>query len=241
MRRLDVLIVDDEPPACRRLERLLSELDGVERVRSAGSGDQAQAVCREQVPDVVLLDVEMPGPDGLEVAEALAGLDQPPGIIFVTAFENYAVDAFRVRALDYLVKPVRAGRLAEALERARADGPAAPEPPPRLLARVGDRTVVIPLADIRLLQAEDKYTTVHYPGGTALLDDSLVSLEQNHPELLYRVHRNALVSANHVQELFRDGNGRYCVRIADCPVTPEVSRRNLARLRKLLAGPSGAP
>lgn len=231
---LSVLVVDDEAPAVRRLQRLLDQQSRVRCVGTAAQAAEAIAACRQLHPDVVLLDVEMPGMDGVQAARELMRLPQPPQVIFVTAFERYAVDAFDLQALDYLVKPVRAERLEQALERAaqavarqRARGAI-------LTARLGEKLLVIPVAEIRLLQAEDKYTCVHYPGGQALIDDSLLSLEERFGDHFIRVHRAALVSRAHLRALFRDGDGQERVQIDGCTVTPEVSRRSLAGLRRQL-------
>lgn len=236
---IKVMVVDDEPLARSRLERLLGEIRDVELVGSAANGAEALDQCRKLHPDLVLLDVEMPEVSGLVVAEKLSGLDPAPAVIFTTAFENYAVEAFAVRALDYLVKPVRAERLEEALDRVRTRAAENAEPPVSLSARIGDRLVLIPMDEIRLLLAEDKYTCVHHLKGSALVEDSLVTLEEKYPDHFLRVHRNALVSRSHVQELFRTPDGAYCVRIAHCRLTPEVSRRNLAGLRRFLTRPRG--
>lgn len=230
-----VLVVDDEAPAVRRLERLLAAREDTEFVGAAHSGEQALDACRRLRPDVVLMDVEMPGLDGVEAARRLQEQDRPPAVIFVTAFERYAVDAFDVQALDYLVKPVRAERLDQALARAAARLRAL-KAPATLSARLGERLLAIPLADVRLLQAEDKYTCVHYLGGEALIEDSLLSLEDRFGDRFLRVHRSALVSRRHLRALFRDEHGHERVEIDDCPVQPEVSRRNLSAVRHTLKG-----
>lgn len=238
MNHLSVLIVDDEPLARRRLRRLLDQQAGVELVGEAADAEAALAMCRARSPDLVLLDVEMPGEDGISLAGRLARLARPPAVVYVTAFAAYAVDAFAVEARDYLVKPVRAERLAHALERVRASLPLVTGGRRQLSARIGDRLQVIPVEQIRLLIAEDKYTCVHHLEGTALVEDSLVALEQEFPGDFVRIHRNALVARNHLRELVREPDGRTCVRIAGCPETPEVSRRNLPGLRRVLTGDS---
>lgn len=228
---LGVIIVDDEPPAIRRLDRLLAQIDGVGVLDRL---DQAALVverCRQVRPDVVLLDVAMPGTDGVQLARELKKLEVPPAVIFTTAYEEYAVDAFELEALDYLVKPIRVERLAAALERARQQRPGRPA---ALSARLGERLMSIPVADIRVLLAEDKYTCVHYLGGEALIDDSLVSLEQRFPDRFVRVHRNALVSITHLRGLFRDSEGNERVEVDGVECRPELSRRNRSRVRRLL-------
>lgn len=231
---LKVLVVDDEAPAVRRLERLLSARDDAVCVGAAHNGEQALDAAARLRPDVVLMDVEMPGIDGVEAAHRLQSQASPPAIIFVTAFERYAVDAFDLQAVDYLVKPVRAERLGQALERAAAAKSRASTGPATLSARLGERLLAIRVADIRLLQAEDKYTCVHHLGGEALIEDSLLSLEDRFGDRFLRVHRSALVSRRHLRALFRDEQGHDRVEIDDCPIQPEVSRRNLAAVRRAL-------
>lgn len=234
--RLRVLVVDDEEPAVRRLERLLNAAHDAECVGAVGSADQALEACRKLRPDLVLMDVEMPGMDGVQAARRLQGGPNPPSIVFVTAFERYAVEAFDLQAVDYLVKPVRAERLAQALERVGSAKSPDSRQPATLSARIGERLLAIPVADIRLLQAEDKYTCVHYLGGEALIEDSLLSLEDRFGKRFLRVHRAALVSRSHLRALFRDDEGHERAEIDDCPIHPEVSRRNLAAVRQAIKG-----
>jgi two-component system response regulator AlgR len=233
---LRVLVVDDEEPAVRRLERLLEARSDAKCVGSVHNADQAIKACNTLRPDLVLMDVEMPGIDGVEAARRLQSLPHPPAVIFVTAFERYAVEAFDLQAVDYLVKPVRAERLAQALARAASTMPSNWRQPSTLSARIGERLLAIPVADIRLLQAEDKYTCVHYLGGEALIEDSLLSLEERFGDRFLRVHRAALVSRPHLRALFRDEAGHERAEIDDCPICPEVSRRNLAAVRQAIKG-----
>lgn len=232
--RLRVVVVDDEAPAVRRLERLLDDHPLARCVGSAGHAAAALQLCHDSHPDAVLLDVEMPGMDGMNLARRLRELEPPPAVVFVTAFEHYAVDAFDVQALDYLVKPVRAERLDEALKRVARQRGSAPRRPVALSARLGEKLISIPLDDIRVLLSEDKYTCVHYLGGEALIEDSLLSLEERFGERFIRVHRAALVSRAHLRAVFNDASGHERVEIEGCQVRPEVSRRNLAAVRRLL-------
>jgi two-component system, LytTR family, response regulator AlgR len=230
-RHLRVLIVDDEAPASQRLRRLVDELDDTEVCGCESDPRQVEQRCRDLRPDVVLLDVEMPGMNGVELAGRLRELAPAPAVVFVTAFEQYAVDAFELAAVDYLVKPVRSERLARALRRARDragdDGAA-------LISRIGDRTITVPIGDVRALVAEDKYTLVYYPDGLALVEDSLVSLEERFPDRFVRVHRKALVARSALRGLHRDAEGQERVDIDDTDYCPPVSRRNLPAVRRLL-------
>ena len=240
--RPGLYLVDDEAPALRRLRRLVEELGTHAVVGSTTDPEQAIAECRRLRPDAVLLDVEMPAMDGVSVARHLGNIAPPPAIIFVTAFEHYAVDAFDLAAADYLVKPVRRDRLARALTRVTARGASGDDQAidqPMLSTRLADRIKNIPLADVRALVAEDKYTCVHYPGGEALIDDSLVSLEERYSGRFVRVHRNALVSRHYLRGLRRDARGRDCVELDGVDCRPEVSRRNLPAVRLELKQAAG--
>jgi len=225
------MIVDDEPPATRRLERLVGALDDTEICGLEHDASQVVARCRELRPDVVLLDVEMPGLNGVEIAERLRALPSAPVVIFVTAFEHYAVEAFDLDAVDYLVKPVRSERLERALERARVRQP---DDQATLVSRIGDRTITVPVAEVCALVAEDKYTVVHHAGGMALIEESLVSLEERFPGRFIRVHRKALVARNSLRGLHRDADGQERVEVDGSEYCPPVSRRNLPVVRKLL-------
>lgn len=230
---LRVVLVDDEAPARDRLARLLQECEGIDLVGQCEDGSDLLTLCSSHRPDLVLLDVEMPGADGLELARQIKSLPEPPTVVFVTAFENYAVDAFDVRAADYLVKPVRRERLQAALDRVRAR---TPKREPMLIARLADRITRIPADEIRALIAEDKYVSVHYLGGIALVEDSLVQLETRFEGRFLRIHRNALVARGYLRSLFRDGEGAERVEIDDVDVCPEVSRRNLPEVRRVMKG-----
>lgn len=230
-RALEVFIVDDELPAVRRLERLIEDQPEAITCGHTTDPEMVLGMCRDLVPDVVLLDVEMPGLDGVVLARRLREFSPPPSIIFVTAFEQYAVDAFDVAAVDYLVKPVRPERLAKALDRARKRPRSRPA---SLQSRLGDRLLTIPISEIRALIAEDKYTLVHHSGGSALVEDSLVSLEQRFPGIFLRVHRKALVSRRYLRGLHRDADGQERVELDGMAECPPVSRRNLAQVRQQL-------
>ncbi len=230
---LRVYLVDDEVPAVQRLERLLAEIGGCEVVGSTTRPESAEADCARLLPHVVLLDVEMPGMDGVRLGRKLSALPKSPALVFVTAYEGYALDAFDLAAVDYLVKPVRRERLEQALSRVNPASHAS-EREPSLTARLGERIMTIPVRTIRVLLADEKYTCVHHMGGVALVDDSLVSLEERFPGYFLRVHRNALVARRHLRALARDGKGRDHVEVEGVDCRPEVSRRNLPAVRREL-------
>ena len=203
---LSVMIVDDEAPARARLRDLLADIAGElpnTVVAEAANGLLALKAIAGLAVDVVLVDIRMPTMDGIELVRHLAQLDKPPGIIFVTAYDSYAVHAFEINAIDYLVKPVRAQRLAAALHKLRQ---ARPLPAPQLLADLqsGARThlschergrlLLIPLTDILYLKAELKYVTARTAGREYLLDESLTHLEDEFSKRFIRLHRGALVA-----------------------------------------------
>jgi two-component system response regulator AlgR len=208
---LSVMIVDDEAPARARLRDLLADIGGQLPnvvVAEAANGLLAiEALAGLSVAgltaDVLLVDIRMPAMDGIELARHLAQLDNPPGIIFVTAYDNYAVHAFELNAIDYLLKPVRAQRLAVALQKARQSRPLLS---PQVLAHLqqGARThlscrergrlLLIPLADILYLKADLKYVTARTASREYLLDESLTHLEEEFSARFIRLHRSALVA-----------------------------------------------
>ena len=227
-----VLIVDDEPPARTRLRRLLEELPGTACAGEAGTGEEALELARESNPDVVLLDIRMPGMGGLEAARHLAELPEPPAVIFTTAYEQHALEAFNVEASGYLLKPIRRERLATALERAQRPSRAqlariaeATEVRTHVTARVRDQLKLIPVADVLYFFAEQKYTTVRHLGGEDLIEDSLRTLEEEFARLFVRVHRSALAAVAHIEALERAPDGSSVVRLRHGGGELQVSRR----------------
>lgn len=241
---MKLLLVDDEPLARERLAGLLRQLGGHEVAGEAGDGREAVELAETLGVDAVLLDIAMPVMDGLEAARHIAGQAAPPAIIFCTAFDQHALAAFEAAAVDYLVKPVRAERLAEALERARRQRAAQQLPalPPasterrrsHLGARLRGSLRLIPVDDIHYLQAEEKYVVVHHARGEDLIEESLKSLEQEFSERFIRIHRNCLVAWDEFAELRRavDGQVHAILRHGRTPL--EVSRRCLPVLRERL-------
>ncbi|MEW9571743.1 LytR/AlgR family response regulator transcription factor [Rhodanobacter sp. Si-c] len=229
-----VLIVDDEPLARMRLATLLGECDGVELAGSVGDGEAALAALGGLQPDLLLLDINMPGLDGMALAARLAGRARPQ-VVFCTAYENHALHAFELEAVDYLLKPVRLERLREALQRARKRLAEAPRAAAAWLhARVRDEQVRVALDEVICLLAEEKYVCVRHAGGELLIDESLRQLEEAYPAQLIRLHRNCLVPPARLLGLRSLPDGRVLARLAGTDFSPEVSRRNLPALRKLL-------
>ena len=235
-----VVIVDDEPLARARLRGLLSRERDVEIVAEAGDGQAALRACDKHRPDVVILDIRMPGMDGLEVARQLAKQASPPLLIFCTAFDAHALSAFESAALDYVMKPVRPERLAEALRRARLRlGLASPAQEGKsvrtqLCAKLGAHLRLIPVADIRYLQAEEKYVVVHHAQGEDLIEESLKSLEEEFGDRFLRIHRNCLIARDALKELRRDADGHAQAILHGVERPLDVSRRSLPELREAM-------
>ncbi|MBS0591147.1 MAG: response regulator transcription factor [Proteobacteria bacterium] len=240
---MKVLIADDEPPARTRMASLLAELGDIEIVGEAGDGRAAVEMAARVAPDLVLLDINMPSMDGFEAARHLAALAPAPAVIFCTAYDEHALAAFEANAIDYLVKPIRIERLQAALTRARRYGNALPAvlPPAahartHLCARVRGNLVMVPIADIVYLIAEDKYVRVHHARGEVLVEESLKALETEFEERFVRIHRNCLVAKQRLVGLVRTADERVFAHLADCAEQLEVSRRCLPALRKFVKG-----
>ncbi|MER6331497.1 LytR/AlgR family response regulator transcription factor [Streptomyces sp. NPDC001034] len=265
---LRILVVDDEPHARDELAYLLGLNQGVGPVECAADGAAAllaldRALAHHQAVDAVFLDIRMPGLDGLEVARVLSRFAEPPPVVFVTAYDDFAVPAFEVRALDYLLKPVRAERLAETVRRIAERRtpssvfpepapvpPPAPAPPPAPPAEpaAADETIPVEMSgvtrfvqrsEVRHVEACGDYVRLHLESDSCLLRAPLSSLEEQWQDAGFvRVHRRYLVATGHIEELLAD-SGRLSVRVAGT-VLP-VSRRSSRRLRELMLPASGLP
>jgi len=233
---LSILIVDDESPARDRLGRMIEEFPDYVVAGMARSGEEALEAINEMQPDIVLLDISMPGMDGMSLARLMQKGGLRAAVIFCTAYQNQALEAFEAEAVDYLVKPVRAERLLQALEKAgRYLGDREKQQPDQYLrSTVGGKVMLTPISRVACLLAEDKYTTVIHEKGQTVIEDSLTDLEKRFPDLLFRIHRNALISRKHLRGVMRDNEGRALAVLSGTEFQPEVSRRNLAALRKLL-------
>jgi two-component system response regulator AlgR len=239
-----VLIVDDESLARERLRRLLTEQADVECVGEAANGLEALRLIEALRPDLVLLDIRMPRMDGLETARHLVKLEPAPAVVFVTAYGDYALQAFEAQAVDYVLKPVRAERLGQALERARrlsltqADAVAGSDPEHRarthISASMHGQLRIIPVAEVLFFQADQKYVTVRHRGGEVLIEESLKALEEEFGDAFVRIHRNALVARQALEGMEGDGDGHFYVRLKGAEERLEVSRRHAPELRQLL-------
>ena len=221
MMPLRVLLVDDEPLARMRLRALLQDCTepASEVVGEAGDAHAALALLRGRACDLVLLDIGLPGLDGMQLAAALRGLPQPPSVVFVTAHAEHALRAFELDAADYLTKPVSRERLRSALQRVAqrrrvADAPAPAMDAPRvLLVHDRGRVLRLPLADVLYLKAELKYVTLRTPAHSYVLDDALSELEQRLGDGFLRVHRNALVAGGVAAATGRGARGADTARL----------------------------
>ncbi len=230
-----ILIADDEPLARLRLETLLRLCPDTELVGSVGSGQEVLEQLVVTHPDVVLLDIAMPGLDGVALTRRLSRLPSPPQVIFCTAYAQHALDAFQLHVADYLLKPVAQARLCEALLRAESlRQQTTARAPIYLSARVCGETIRISLDRVIVLRADDKYVAVQHEQGQALIEMSLKALEKAYPERFLRLHRRCLVPRERLLGLKLGADGRTLARLLGSDLTLQVSRRNLPTLRKFL-------
>ena len=241
---MKILIADDEPLARARLRSLLAELDLQGAVlEEAANGMEALRTAVRMQPDVVLLDIHMPLMNGLQCARELARLPEGPAVVFTTAYDDYALEAFEVSACDYVLKPIRRERLAAALERTRRFGaqdwsrlsgelPAAAESRRHLCSFEHGNVRFVEVADVRYFLAEQKLTVVRTGSEKIFIDEALKALESEFGERFLRVHRNALVALPYIERLDRLGSGGVALKLRGIPERIEVSRRHLPRLRE---------
>lgn len=243
---LRALIVDDEALARSRLRTLLGDcrLPAALVEGEAANATQAVELLRRQAYDLALLDIHMPGADGLTLAQALRTLPHPPALVFVTAHAEHAVQAFELEAVDYLTKPVRLERLQQALQKAERLLRSRGEPPPEaagevLLIQERGRTERVPLTEVLYFKAELKYITVRTAAKTYILDGALSELEEKYATRFLRIHRNALVARRAVRAIEKhedpeEGEG-WAVRLSGIEEMLTVSRRQLAAVREAIA------
>jgi len=242
---VNVLIVDDEAPARDRLVALLVDL-GPEYsvVGEAANGLEALEICADGKVDLVLMDISMPGMDGLTAARSLAELATPPAVVFTTAYAEHALAAFDANAVDYLLKPVRASRLLAALRRAVRPTRAQldsislgdEDTTEYIKARYRGGIQRIAVAEVICLHAASKYVEVRHAEGTALIEESLKSLEDRFAGRFLRIHRNALINSAFLVGLKRSTSGRFEVVMKGIDLRFEVSRRHLPQVRRLVKG-----
>jgi two-component system response regulator AlgR len=239
---MKILIVDDEPLARSRLRTLIGDLQAGEVIAEAGNGQQALSLCEQHQPDIILLDIRMPGMDGIETANHLSKCENPPAVIFTTAYDEYALQAFDANAIDYLLKPIRKERLEEGLNRAKrltqvqnvALAESSEKQPQYISARVQGGLRLINIEDIYYFHAEHKYVTVYYKDGQVLIEEALKSLEQKYADRFIRIHRNALVARTQLKQLERHNSGHFSLVLKDSEQKLDVSRRHLPFVRKIM-------
>ena len=245
---MKVLIVDDEKPARDRLQQLLADEDGYDVVGEAGNGHEALELAAERKPDIVLLDIRMPGMEGIETAHHLNTMDPPPAVVFTTAYDEYAVDAFEARAIGYVLKPVRRSRLTGALEHAArfarsALSEAAAEANlevqrKHVCAYTHGELKLIPVGEIACFRADQKYVSVDHDSGQDLIDDSLKSLEAEFGGRFVRIHRSALIAVDRIDRIEKDPDGKSRVILRDGSHVDDkeliISRRHVAEVRRRL-------
>lgn len=244
---LRLLIVDDEAPARRRLREVLEDCArdfSLQIAGEAGNGLDALKQAEREQPDAVLLDIRMPGMDGIEVAQHMQKLPRVPAVIFTTAYDNYACQAFEVNAVDYLMKPVRAERLAAALAKARnlstamldALRQAHPRARSHLSLSEKGRLILVPVEDILYFKAELKYVTVRTAEHEYLLEESLVKLENEFGGQFLRVHRNCLVARDKIGQIGKTHGTEeaHYIRLHGLDEPLAVSRRQYSHIRELL-------
>jgi two-component system response regulator AlgR len=238
-----VLIVDDEKLARDRLRELLNEIGGHAVVGEGMNGNEAVEKAAALNPDVVLTDIRMPGMDGLEAAMHIMGMENPPMVIFTTAYDQHALHAFEVNAVDYLLKPIRKDRLAAALDKAKKltlqqlqeinNAQESPQARTHISVHLRGNIRLVPVQDILYFMADSKYVTVRTTGEEHLIEDSLVNLEKEFGEKVFlRIHRNALVATGYIKGIEKSSAGNWQVTLTGLEKKLDVSRRHAAAVRR---------
>jgi two-component system response regulator AlgR len=237
-----ILVVDDEKLARERLRDLLNDIGGYTVVGEAMNGAEAVEKAAALNPDIVLMDIRMPGMDGLEAAMHIGDMDTPPSVIFTTAYDQHALDAFEVNAVDYLLKPIRKDRLANALakakqltqKQAREINQARAEPQARshISVHLRGNIRLVPVPDILYFLADSKYVAVRTATEEHLIEDSLVNLEEEFGDRFLRIHRNALVATPYIKGIEKNTAGIWQIALKDLDKKLSVSRRHTAAVRR---------
>jgi len=244
---LKVLVVDDEPLARDRLKRMLKPESDYQVVAEAGNGEQAIAQAKRHAADIVLMDIRMPGIDGLQAAKQLAQQDNPPAIIFCTAYDEYAINAFDVQAVGYVLKPVRRATLMEALGRAQRisrvqlqaltseqAGSGEAQARAHLSVTTAAGLELLTLDDITHFRADHKYVMAFCNGRERVVDESLKTLEQEFEPRFLRIHRNCLVAVAHIESIQRTKMGQSQLHLRGIDEALTVSRRHLALVKAVM-------
>ncbi len=237
------MIVDDEPLARQRLEQLVNGLPGYRVQSSCAYARAAMDSLQREVPEVVLLDISMPGMSGLELARYLANFDPAPALIYCTAHDEHALAAFYTGATAYLLKPVREGKLLESLEAARRVNRLQLQQLGQDDAKADHFCVeshrgveLIAVDSVNHLVADQKYVTLYHRGGEMLMETSLRAIEEQHPRQFIRVHRNTLANVDYIAGIKRLASGEAFLRLKGVAQEPRISRRHLKEIRQYLTG-----
>ena len=247
---MKILIVDDEKPARDRLRQIIDDISGHAVVGEAENGEQAVALATDKNPDIVLLDIRMPGLNGIETAHHLNALENPPAVVFTTAYDEHAIEAFEARAVGYVLKPVRRSRLASTLDHAVRLAAATLneiavqsniEPRRKhVCARSHGQLKLISIDDVYFFQADQKYVNVHHRQGKNLINDSLTSLELEFATDFVRIHRAAVVAVDKIDQLIDTPDGKTRIILRDYSQPEDkaliISRRHLAEVRSRVKG-----
>lgn len=247
---MKVLVVDDEKPARDRLKQLLEDETDFEFAGEAENGIEAIKLAVELAPDIVLLDIRMPGLDGIEAAHHLATMDNPPAVVFATAYDQYAIEAFDARAVGYVLKPVRRSRLTAALEQASKLAPGTlatvasearlPDKRRHVCARSQGKLRLIPVREVYCFRADQKYVTVDHEHGRELIDEPLKALAEEFGDAFVRIHRGALVAIRFIDRIEKTEDGKSLVVLRENSQVEDkeliISRRHLAEVRRRLKG-----
>lgn len=239
---MKVMIVDDERPSLDRLSNMLDNQQDYHVCGEASNGLEAIKCAEQTKPDIALMDIRMPGMDGLEAARHLAEMEEPPAVIFTTAFGEHALEAFETQAIAYLLKPIREEKLQDAIRRASklnkaqlaGISPADNKARTHICARVRGNLELIPMADIFYFQADQKYVTVKHAQGEVLIEEPLKTLESEFEDYFMRIHRNALVAKARIVGMNKTAEGRFLAVLRDCTDMLEISRRHVSEVRRYL-------
>ncbi|MCG6938864.1 MAG: LytTR family DNA-binding domain-containing protein [Gammaproteobacteria bacterium] len=240
---MNVLIVDDEQLARQRLRKMLSTTSEYQIIGEAENGEDALRKTQTFNPDVVLMDIRMPGMDGIEAASYINRMSKPPAIIFTTAFSDHALNAFEAHAIDYLLKPIKQSRLEAALEAAKRINKSqlsqlyeneASGSRHKICVKSRGSLELIPIEEIFYFKADQKYVTLRTADHEYLIEESLKTLEEEFPSRFIRIHRNALVAQPMLNGLVKNTEGHACVSFTEIDDLLEVSRRHLPFIRKTI-------
>jgi two-component system response regulator AlgR len=241
--KLHILIADDEPLARSRLKRMIEKIPNCSVVAEAGNGQQAVEHAHQYKPDIAFLDIRMPEVDGLAAASQLSAMQPPPAIIFCTAYEEYALKAFQLHAIGYLLKPVREEELNAAIRQAKTlslpqlkqvEQEINDEPPKSFIANTWQGQEILALNSIYYFRAEQKYISVIHEQGETLSTQTLKELEAEYEGLFVRAHRNTLVNSKHIKSLVRNHEGHSQIQLSNGNKV-EVSRRHLSDVKAFIA------